>query len=86
MSSYSQETEAKLRVAVATISREVAQAPPSPALAAAWAELVSLLALGPQPETRECPKCHSTGMRAASRCGNCWTALAPLPASPAVQS
>lgn len=85
MSSYSQETEAKLRVAVATISSEVAQSPSSPAFHTAWGELVALLALGPQPETRECPKCHGIGMRAASRCGRCWAALEALPASKEVQ-
>jgi hypothetical protein len=41
-----------------------------------------VLALGPAPETRECPSCRAVGMRAASRCGNCWTALAPLPDAP----
>jgi hypothetical protein len=43
-----------------------------------WAELVELLALGPEPETRECPVCRHTGMRAARICGHCWTKLDPL--------
>jgi hypothetical protein len=43
-----------------------------------WAMLVELLALGPAPEMRECPVCRHRGMRAATRCGFCWTALAPL--------
>lgn len=78
MSSYSDETLAKLRVSVEAIGLELGQAP-STALHAAWTELVALLALGPEPETRECPGCHGIGMRAASRCGRCWAALEPLP-------
>ena len=77
--SYSDETRAKLRVVVDVIGREVAQSPSTPAFQAAWTELVTLLALGSAPETRECPVCHSTGMRAASRCSRCWTALEKLP-------
>lgn len=80
MSSYSDEAMAKLRVVVDVIGREVVQSPSTPALHAAWTEFVGLLALGSAPETRECPVCHGIGMRAASRCGRCWTALEPLPA------
>lgn len=47
-------------------------------LRASWAELVELLALGPKPEMRECPVCKHWGMRAATRCGSCWTPLSPL--------
>ena len=43
-----------------------------------WTELVQLLALGPEPEVRECPVCHHTGMRAARICGHCWTKPDPL--------
>ena len=71
---------AKLRTIVATISQELVQAPPTPALRAAWDDLVAVLALGAAPQTRECPACKGIGMRAASRCGHCWAALAPLPA------
>ncbi len=89
MSSYSDEAMAKLRAAVDVMGREIAQSPSTPAFHAAWTELVAVLALGSAPETRECPACHGIGMRAASRCGRCWVALAPLPAvstdaSPAV--
>jgi hypothetical protein len=73
---YSDEAVAKLRAVVDVIGREIVQSPP--ALVAAWTELVGILALGPAPETRECPVCHGIGMRAASRCGRCWAALAPL--------
>jgi hypothetical protein len=79
MSSYSEEAVAKLRVVVDVIGREVVQSPSTPAFHAAWTELVKLLAIGPAPETRECPACHQIGMRAASRCGRCWAALEPLP-------
>lgn len=79
MSSYSDQATAKLRAVVDVIGREIVQSPSTPAFHAAWSELVALLALGPAPETRECPACHETGMRAASRCGRCWAALEPLP-------
>lgn len=78
MSSYGDGAVAKLRAVVATIDQELGQTPPPPALRAAWDELVSMLALGPAPQTRECPTCHSIGMRAASRCGHCWAALERL--------
>jgi hypothetical protein len=48
-------------------------------LALPWTELVELLALGPEPETRVCPVCNETGMRAARICGHCWTKLDPVP-------
>jgi hypothetical protein len=47
-------------------------------LTTAWAELVKQMALGPEPELRECPVCHKSGMRAATLCGYCWTKLLPL--------
>jgi hypothetical protein len=78
MSTYGDAAVTKLRAVVAVIDQELVQVPPTPALRAAWDELVSVLALGPAPETRECPVCHSIGMRAASRCGYCWAALEPL--------
>jgi len=79
MSRYGDAAVAKLRAVVAVIDHELVQAPPTPALRVAWDELVLVLALGPAPETRECPACHGVGMRAASRCGQCWAALEPLP-------
>jgi len=78
-SHYGDAAVTKLREIVAVIDREIVQVPPTPALRAAWAELVAALALGPPPQTRECPACHNIGMRAASRCGHCWAALEPLP-------
>jgi len=79
MSSYSDEAVARMREAVDAIGREIAQSPSTPAFHTAWTDLVGILALGPAPETRECPVCHGIGMRAASRCGRCWAALDPLP-------
>jgi hypothetical protein len=76
---YSDAAVAKLRAIVRAIDQEISQAPPTVALRAAWAELVDVLALGPAPQTRECPACHGIGMRAASRCGHCWAALERLP-------
>jgi hypothetical protein len=74
-----------LRVAVAAVEREISRLPatidsnPAPeGLRASWSELVKLLALGQAPETRACPVCSGTGMRAASRCAHCWAKLEPL--------
>jgi hypothetical protein len=76
---YSDAAVTQLRTIVDAIDREIVQTPPTATLRAAWLELVAVLALGPAPQTRQCPTCHGIGMRAASRCGQCWTALAPLP-------
>ena len=67
----------RLRAAVATIERELAQLPPAEALRASVAELVQQLALGPEPEYRQCPVCQQVGMRAATMCGRCWNKLTP---------
>ena len=79
---YGDAARSNLRARVAGVERALSQTPPGPALRAAWDDLVNVLALGPVPQTRECPRCHSVGMRGASRCGNCWTALVPLPGDP----
>lgn len=79
----------RLRTVIAAIDRELSLLPPSEGdgvaatqpLLRSWAELVDLLALGPAPETRECPICGHTGTRAATRCGNCWNKLSPLAAA-----
>jgi hypothetical protein len=75
---YSDAALTKLRAVVAVIEQELVEVPPTPALRAAWAELVGVLALGVSPQTRECPTCHGIGMRAASRCGHCWRTLEAL--------
>jgi hypothetical protein len=74
----------KLRATVARIEREISRLPtqvtddtgsPPNGLLASFADLVEQLALGPEPETRECPVCKHIGMRAATLCGYCWTKL-----------
>ncbi|MGE0400450.1 MAG: hypothetical protein AB7T06_27310 [Kofleriaceae bacterium] len=79
---YTGAAASKLRTLVEAIEQDIAQTPPTATLRAAWGQLVETLALGPEPQTRECPVCHSIGMRAASRCGTCWSALEPLPPLP----
>ena len=72
---------AALREAVATVEECLGACEVSPAtdsLRSAWAALLAILALGPPPELRACPVCGRNGMRAATRCGYCWTPLAPL--------
>jgi hypothetical protein len=79
-----------LRIIVSDIERELSclarEAPPAEHrsaigdLTASWARLVQLLALGVAPELRQCPRCGTSGMRAATRCGHCWVAL-PMGAS-----
>ena len=82
--SFGDAARGNLRALIDTIDREITQLSPSGAghpatpLRASWTELVKQLALGPEPATRECPTCHSVGMRAASRCGQCWAKLTPL--------
>lgn len=76
----------RLRTVIAEIDRELSLLPSPEAdgvaasqpLRRSWAELVELLALGPAPETRTCPICGHVGMRAATRCGYCWSKLSPL--------
>lgn len=80
---------AGLRAIVAAVDREIAKlratAPaggderPGGDPALSRAELADALALGSAPELRKCPLCHGVGMRAATRCGSCWTKLPPLP-------
>ena len=73
-----------LRTIVAAVDLEVTRLPAGDGnhatdeLRASWTTLVKLLALGAAPETRECPNCHGTGMRAASRCAHCWSKLESL--------
>lgn len=45
------------------------------ALLSSWERLVAFLALGPAPELEPCPFCGNVGMRAATRCGVCWSKL-----------
>ena len=72
----------QLRAIVAKLDKEISLLAPAGVcsasatdLRASWADLVELLALGPEPELRECPVCQHIGIRAATRCGYCWTSL-----------
>jgi len=74
----------ELRTIVAAVDRAVALLPPAgdgtphtDQVRTSWTALVKQLALGPAPETRVCPTCGGIGMRAASRCSNCWAKLQP---------
>ena len=77
----------RLRAIVATVDSEIARLTlPATAedgksqpngLRVSWDQLVEQLALGPEPEVRECPVCHHIGMRAATVCGYCWAPLTP---------
>jgi hypothetical protein len=82
--SFGDAARRNLRALVATIDREITELPVAGAgnpatvgLRASWTELVAVLALGPAPETRQCPVCGGTGMRSASRCSQCWAKLEP---------
>jgi hypothetical protein len=66
----------QLRALVAAVDREVPAAAPA-ALVSAWAALVKSLALGAEPEVRECPSCGKLGMLEATRCSHCWGKLSP---------
>ena len=67
-----------LRVLVADLETEIATST-NDKLRDQWATFVTVLALGPAPATRVCPSCKRVGMKAASRCGYCWSHLDPLP-------
>lgn len=83
-SSHPDAARSRLRTAIAAIEVEIARLPEQvtaggvAGLRSSFSELVSLLALGPEPEIRECPVCGRIGMRAATLCGYCWTKLPPL--------
>ena len=75
---------AELREAVAAVDSHLGHLPGASTAAKsglpeAWATLVKLLNLGEEPAVRLCPACGGVGMRAATRCGHCWTALMPEP-------
>jgi hypothetical protein len=78
----------QLRTLVAEVDKEIAHIPgakpdagsqtPRTALNLSWSNLVELLDLGTEPEMRTCPECKHLCTIGASRCGYCWTSLAPL--------
>jgi hypothetical protein len=68
------ETEIKKLAAldpVVTVNLDVGK------LKSSFSQLVDLLALGPEPKTRPCPKCGRLGMYNATVCGFCWTKTPP---------
>jgi hypothetical protein len=71
----------RLRKTVAAVDHEIrALKGSSSELDAAWTRMVEELALGPEPELRQCPNCGNTAMHAATLCGHCWTKLTPAEA------
>jgi hypothetical protein len=78
----------KLRTLVTAIGTEIAlvpvaattagSQPTKTALATTWSDLVTMLDLGSEPETRECPQCKHACAIGATRCGHCWTSLPVL--------
>ena len=87
MNSSMNPARSRLRATVATMQLEIAHLQerltdgegksPLSALVASVADLVDQLALGSEPEVRECPVCKQIGMRAATLCGYCWMKLTP---------
>jgi hypothetical protein len=77
----------RLRVLISTIDRQIAQLARQPMvdsdhdrlneLAASWTRLVEELALGPEPQVRQCPACGQIIRQSATRCGHCWKSLLP---------
>lgn len=85
---------ASLLRAVSMIERELGRLPASSTpegnatiaeLRGCWTVLVDLMALAPVREVRECPNCKHVGMRAATRCSNCWIKLTPLASEPIIE-
>ncbi|MEJ7729084.1 MAG: hypothetical protein WKG00_07710 [Polyangiaceae bacterium] len=84
--SFTAAERSELRALVAAIERRIprvrrAEGGAVGDLERDWDRLVRAMALGEEPATRTCPGCGGTGMRAATRCGHCWAALATLSAS-----
>jgi hypothetical protein len=86
--SHLDETRSRLRATVAALGRELSllPAPKSSAstgtphrLDECFADLVEQLALGPEPEVRDCPYCGEACMHAATLCSSCWSKLTPPP-------
>lgn len=75
MSSHPDAKRSELRGLVTEMQVALADAGEQPR--AVWDRLVLALDLGPEPEVRACPGCGKLGMRAATRCGYCWSPLAP---------
>lgn len=93
MNEHKDGQRSKLRAMVTGLDGEVAAlllqdtvdgyARTAQSVVARWTSLVELLALGPEPDVRECPYCQETVMKAATRCGYCWKRLVPPGSGPA---
>ena len=79
------EKNAKLHGLVTMIEKQLGHLPSADSgeVRESWSQLMRLLDLPPVHELRDCPVCGSVGMRAATRCGHCWSALVPPPATAA---
>ena len=87
MSAHPDAKRSQLRALVASMDRAVdvtsraaseeRGAIASTPLHQAWRALVVALDLGPEPETRACPRCGALAMKLATRCGHCWATLTP---------
>jgi hypothetical protein len=87
MNSSMNPARSRLRATLVTIQLEITRLQerltdgqgksPLTTLAASMTDLVDQLALGSEPDVRECPACKQIGMRAATLCGYCWTKLTP---------
>ena len=75
-------TVAEIQTAMTRLAADKRSEPRLPTdLLTAWADLVDQLALGPEPELRQCPACHGMCMREATACGHCFASLTPAPRS-----
>jgi hypothetical protein len=71
--------ETTLRLAVATVEKNLSELTASGTEQAAleelrgsWRAFLVLLALQPEPERRDCPFCHGPIRLHATRCVHCW--------------
>ena len=69
---------ASMDAAISRLPAEAGAEPRTSGLMAAWKALVDQLALGPEPEVRECPACRRICMRDATACWHCFRLLPSL--------
>lgn len=81
--------KSRIRWAMNNLDKQIAQLPRTSkdedgrerpnGVVAAFNDLVELLALGPEPELRECPVCSHVCLREATLCSYCWSKMTPPP-------
>jgi hypothetical protein len=76
---FSDADTARLRTLISDVDGELVRTSASEGLKGSWAEMMKILAVGPAPEVRTCPRCGNIGMVSATICGHCWAKLQPLP-------